>query len=61
MALGQVPAGVRTSALDQFDNFLNIPKKGAGDPNLSARKDHDILNNTSQILYNSQALQNQLA
>jgi len=41
--LGPIPAGVRTSDLDTSGNFLNIPKKGQGDLNLSARRDHDVL------------------
>ena len=43
----EVPAGVKTSNLDQRGNFLNIPKRGQGEMNLSARYDHDILNSTT--------------
>ena len=49
MLLGQIPAGVKSTSIDQSNNFLNIPKRGKGDLNLSARKDHEILpNNLSQ-------------
>ena len=44
--LGGVPAGVRTTTLDQSGNFLNIPRKAPGMLDLSARKDHNILNTT---------------
>lgn len=40
----QVAAGVRTHQVDNAGGFLNIPRRGQGDVNLSARHDHDILN-----------------
>ena len=51
MLLGQVPAGVRTTDMDQSGNFLNIPRKGQGDLNLSARKEHDVLGYSSAQQY----------
>ena len=42
-----VPAGVRTHQVDNAGGFLNIPRRGQGDVNLSARHDHDILNMTT--------------
>ena len=48
--LGEVPAGVKTSKMDQRGNFLNIPRRGQGEMNLSARRDHDILSTTAQAI-----------
>ena len=49
MHMGQIAAGVRTHTLDHSGTFLNIPKKGSGDVNVTARKDHDILRSSSFI------------
>ena len=44
-----IAAGVRTHHVDNAGGFLNIPRRGLGDVNLSARQDHDILNQTTKV------------
>jgi len=46
----QVPAGVRTTTLDNSGNFLGIRRKGQGDLNIVSRRDHNILNTTTSAL-----------